>query len=95
MTFAVIFRAQIAQLDEDYVETAERLRALAFEKYGCLDFHALSEGDREIAISYWPSEAHIAAWKADPEHIEAQARGRRRWYSQYSVEVVEIKRSYP
>lgn len=87
MTFAVIFRATLAQPDEDYAATAQRLRALAFEKYGCLDFYAVTDAGQEIAVSYWPSLEHIAAWKADPEHLAAQARGRGRWYASYSVEV--------
>ncbi len=92
--YAVIFRATVARLDDQYHATARRLRRLAMERYGCLDFVAFSEGDRELAVSWWESEAQIRAWKADPEHRAAQALGRERWYRDYRVEVVEVKRDY-
>ncbi|MGD8911507.1 MAG: antibiotic biosynthesis monooxygenase [Candidatus Thiodiazotropha sp.] len=70
--YAVIFKAVINKLDNAYYETADRMRQLAKSRYGCLDFISLTEGDREIAISYWPSKAQISAWKDDPEHRQAQ-----------------------
>jgi len=36
--YAVIFRAKVAELNDEYFRMAERMKALAFEKYGCLDF---------------------------------------------------------
>ena len=90
----VIFRAKPHRLDQAYRETAERLRRLALEQYGCLDFVSVCEGDREIALSYWPDLASIAAWKADPEHRAAQEQGRALWYGDYQVEVARIERGY-
>jgi hypothetical protein len=52
--YAVIFHAEIAQLDDEYFATAKHMRELAMTQYGCLDFVATTEGNREIAISYWP-----------------------------------------
>ena len=45
--FAVIFRAQIKALDEEYESTALQLRDLAMEHYGCVDFVSHSDGERE------------------------------------------------
>jgi len=92
--YAVIFRAEIAELEDEYGRIAERLRELALNRYGCSEFVSVSEGSREIAISYWQSETQIAAWKQDVEHLAAQKLGRSRWYASYRVEVVEIKRAY-
>ncbi|MDH7944085.1 antibiotic biosynthesis monooxygenase [Pseudohongiella sp. SYSU M77423] len=92
--FVVIFRATVKQADELYSATAARLRELALTEFGCLEFTAVNEGDTEIALSYWPSEEHILAWKAHPEHRTAQQLGRERWYSSYSVQIAEIGRSY-
>ncbi len=92
--YAVIFRAQVAQLDEEYSRMAARLRELALSEYGCLEFVSLTEGDQEIAISYWESESQIKAWKQDVEHLLAQSLGRSSWYRRYRVQVVEIKREY-
>ena len=91
--YAVIFRASIGELDEHYQRTALCLRELAMERYGCLDFVSFSEGGQELAISWWATEAQIRAWKQDPEHLAAQAAGRR-WYRDYQVQVLEVKREY-
>jgi heme-degrading monooxygenase HmoA len=92
--YAVIFRAIIKQLDEEYYSKAKRMRDLAFSKYGCIDFVSITEGNREIAISYWENEEQIQRWKADPEHSQAQEQGKSKWYTDYHVQVVKIEREY-
>ena len=91
---AVIFRATMLKVDDEYFQTAARLRDLAKAKYGCIEFTSCSEGDDEIAISYWHSEAQIQHWKNDPVHKAAQQKGREKWYKSYSVEICEIKQGY-
>ena len=92
--YAVIFRAKVQNLDTQYSEMAQTLRDLAHSEFGCLDFISLTEGDQEIAISYWPDEASIRRWKQHSDHLLAQTLGKEKWYSQYSVEITEIKRQY-
>ena len=92
--YAVIFRAEIDKLDETYSKTATRMRELAIKEYGCIEFTAVTEGNQEIAISYWENEEQIKLWKKDPEHKIAQELGRSEWYKWYQVEVVEVKRKY-
>ena len=92
--FAVIFKATIQSLDEEYSLMAKQMRDLAINEYGCTAFTACSEEDQEIAISYWPSKAHIQGWKNDPEHQRAEAIGKERWYRSYSVEIVEVLHQY-
>jgi heme-degrading monooxygenase HmoA len=92
--FAVIFRAKVRQTDTEYVQVATRMRELALTQFGCVEFTAVTEGQNEIALSYWPSEAHIRAWKAHSDHVLAQQLGRERWYESYSVQVAEITRDY-
>ncbi|MDX1490234.1 MAG: antibiotic biosynthesis monooxygenase [Pseudohongiellaceae bacterium] len=90
--YAVIFKATIKELDAQYSEMAERMRNLAISEYGCTEFTACTEGDKEIAISYWPSMEHIKAWHQNPEHKKAQALGKSKWYSSYQVQVTELLR---
>lgn len=92
--FVVIFRAKVRGTDSEYSQVAARMRELALGQFGCLEFTAVTEGSDEIALSYWPSEDHIRAWKAHTEHVLAQQLGRERWYESYSVQVAEIKRDY-
>jgi heme-degrading monooxygenase HmoA len=90
----VIFRAKVRQLDEEYSRVAGRMRDLALAQFGCLEFHAVTEGEDEVALSYWPDEQSIRAWRNHPEHVLAQQAGRDRWYVSYSVQVAEVTREY-
>lgn len=92
--YAVIFHAEVAQLDDEYFAMAKHMRERAMADYGCLDFVTSTEGSREIAISYWPSLEHIQRWKQDTKHLQAQHLGKTRWYKSYKVDVVELLRSY-
>ena len=92
--FIVIFRAKVRRTDNEYTQVASRMRELALSQFGCLEFTAVTEGQDEIALSYWPSEAHIRAWKSHSEHALAQQLGRERWYESYIVQVAEITRDY-
>ena len=92
--FVVIFRAQVRRFDDEYSRTAARMRDLAIRQFGCLEFHAVTEGDQEVALSYWPDEQSIRAWRNHPEHVLAQQAGRDRWYERYSVQVAEVTREY-
>ncbi|MDH5633276.1 MAG: antibiotic biosynthesis monooxygenase [Gammaproteobacteria bacterium] len=90
---AVIFRAQINELDDDYFATAARMRELAMSQYGCVEFHSVCEGDNEVSISYWYTSDQIRQWAADPEHQQAQQKGRDKWYRSYRVEITDILRT--
>ncbi|MBY5979583.1 antibiotic biosynthesis monooxygenase family protein [Ferrimonas balearica] len=92
--FVVIFRARVVQLDARYSTMAAQLRERALNQFGCLEFVAVTEGDEEIALSYWDSEAAIQAWREDSEHQVAQTLGKASWYQHYSVEVAQIQRRY-
>ena len=92
--FIVIFRAQVRQFDADYSALAAQMRELALTQFGCLEFTAVTEGEQEIALSYWPDQASIRAWKQQADHLMAQKLGRERWYAAYSVEIAQITRRY-
>jgi len=92
--FAVIFRASVKKLDAQYDDMAKKMRELAMSEYGCTEFTSCTQGNEEIAISYWPSLEHIKTWKKDVAHLEAQSLGKEKWYENYRVQVVEIKREY-
>lgn len=81
--YAVIFRATIACLDSDYQQQAAELRDRAIDQFACLEFVSSTQGDQEVAISYWPSEAAIRAWHQDEVHRQAQALGAQKWYRDY------------
>lgn len=92
--YVVIFRARVRSFDADYFATAARMRELALNHFGCTEFFSLTEGAEEVALSYWPTEERIKAWRSAPEHLEAQRLGRERWYETYSVQVAQVTREY-
>lgn len=92
--FVVIFRAKVKAFDDEYTQVAARMRELALKEFGCLDFQAVSEGNDEVALSYWPDESSIRAWKSHSEHVLAQQLGRERWYESYIVQIAQITREY-
>ena len=94
MTYVVIFKARIKYLDTQYFQTAERMRDRALSIFNCQKFEALTEGENEIALSYWNDLADIHAWHNDAEHQAAQALGKKSWYQFFSVEVCEVIRHY-
>ena len=92
--YAVIFKAKFAISDNEYIKTANRMRELAMDKYGCKDFVSVCENNEEITISYWESEEQIKEWKKNAEHIIAQELGQSKWYESYNIEIVKIVREY-
>jgi heme-degrading monooxygenase HmoA len=46
-----------------------------------------------ITVSYWRSEADIAAWKAHVEHRVAQRMGHQQWYTQFELRIAQVVRT--
>lgn len=92
--YVVIFRATVRDLGGDYGATARAMRDRAIGEFGCTAFVSATEGEQEIAISYWPDEASIRRFRADLEHRAAQERGRSTYYRAYAIEVAKIERAY-
>ena len=92
--YAVIFRAEIKERNEQYFQTAQRMRDMAIEKYGRIGFTSCSEGNYETTISYWETKGQIKAWKQNVEHVAAQTLGQEKWYKSYRVQLVEVLHEY-
>ncbi len=93
-SYAVTFTSTLRQPHDGYAEMAERMDTLVAQQPGFLGVHSVREGLVGITISYWEDEASIAAWRAQAEHLLAQAQGRAEWYAGYAVSVSRIERSY-
>lgn len=81
--YAVIFKAEVNELDARYADMAVAMRERAIAEYGCVEFTAVTEGKQEIAISYWQVLAQIQQWKQDAKYLVAQELGRSEWYRSY------------
>ncbi len=86
------FRSRLrADAGDDYLLTAEQMERFAREMPGFVDFKTFvaDDGERVSLIVFASREAHDA-WRDDPRHRGAQARGRADWYSEYSIQVCEL-----
>ena len=94
--YAAIFTSvRAADSGPDYDRAAERMQELASQQPGFLGVESVRGSDGlGITVSYWESEAAIAAWRAHAEHQLAQASGRGGWYSRYELRVCRVERAY-
>lgn len=94
--YAVIFSSQRG--DEGalaYYEASQRMFELAAQQPGFLGVETARGPDGfGITVSYWESEAAIAAWKHDAEHTEVRKRGRLEWYDHFEIRVTKVERAY-
>lgn len=91
--YAVIFTSIQAENTSGYAEMAAQMENLAQKQPGYLGMeHARSE--LGITISYWKTEAAIASWKNQVDHIVTQKTGKAKWYLKYSVRVCKVEREY-
>jgi heme-degrading monooxygenase HmoA len=94
--FAVIFTSTRTAVDEGYGAMAGRMVELARSQPGFLGVESARGDDGlGITVSYWASEADIAAWKANTEHRIAQIAGNKKWYEAFEVRVAKVERAYP
>jgi len=92
--YAVIFTSLKAS-DEGYAETSARMNELARQQPGFLGIESARGDDGVgITVSYWTDLESIRAWKANAEHLGAQRRGKREWYSRYITRVCKVEYDY-
>ncbi|KLU09793.1 antibiotic biosynthesis monooxygenase [Kocuria sp. SM24M-10] len=94
---AVIFTSQrsASAPGDGYDETAKHMEELARQQPGFLSMESARNADGfGITVSYWQSAQHARAWKEVTEHLEAQRRGARDWYAEYTVRVATVERHY-
>jgi len=93
--YAVIFSSRRRPGDLGYQQMAERMVALAAGQPGFLGIEsARGEDSFGITVSYWASEAAIAAWRIHAEHRIAQESGKADWYAHYEVRIACVERAY-
>lgn len=93
--YAVIFSSRRSPGDDGYAQTAARMVELAGQQPGFLGAESVrGEDGCGITVSYWDSEASIARWNAQHEHLTAQQEGRQKWYEAFEIRVARVERAY-
>lgn len=95
-TTSVIFVAQRTDFDADgYARAATMMDELAAQQEGYVGMDSVRSADGlGITVSYWTDEVRAKAWRDHPDHAAIRDAGRDRWYSQYSLHVAQVTRSY-
>lgn len=91
--YAVIFTSLRTEVDDDYGLMAERMAELAAQQPGYLGHESARDGIG-ITVSYWQSLDDIRNWKKVAEHLEAQQKGIKQWYSSYKTRICLVERDY-
>ena len=91
--YAVIFTSLRTPGDAGYAAMSERMVALAQVQPGYLGMESAREGVG-ITVSYWTDLDSIRAWKANAEHLQAQALGHTQWYSAFTTRIAKVERDY-
>lgn len=93
----IVFRTRLREgVDLQELErVGMRMYELAAEMPGFISYKdfAAADGESLTLVEFESAEA-LAAWRDHAEHREIQARGRERYFSEYSVQVCSPLRAY-
>jgi heme-degrading monooxygenase HmoA len=94
--YAVIVSSKLdADHLDGYAAMDQRMTELGRAQPGYLGRESKTDADgRELTVLYYRDAESIAAWKQQPDHLEAQRRGREQWYADYRIEVAKVERAY-
>ena len=95
-SIAVIFTSRLTGKDSDgYAQAAAAMEVMAAQQPGYLGHDSARGSDGlGLTISYWADEASARAWYRHPDHAAIRDAGRGRWYSDFTVHVSQVSRSY-
>ncbi len=91
--YAVIFTSTRTTVDEGYAEMATKMVELAQQQEGFLGVES-ARNEVGITVSYWRDLESIKKWKSNLDHIDAQLKGRSKWYENYTVRIALVEREY-
>jgi heme-degrading monooxygenase HmoA len=81
--------------EAEFQRTYERMVELVSGMDGFLGVEGFSgEDGSELVVIKFSTDDAIRAWKAQPEHVTTQQRGRNEFFSAYQVTVAAVTRSY-
>lgn len=71
---------------------AARMEELASSRPGFRGIESCRAADGfGITVSYWRDLEAIRGWREDVEHLDAQIRGREKWYEWYRIRICRVE----
>lgn len=89
-----VFRSRIDPANaEEYYKTAARMSEMARTMPGYISHKSFTAEDGErVTIVEFADASGQEAWRTKEEHMGAQAKGRREFYTEYKLQVCEVLR---
>jgi heme-degrading monooxygenase HmoA len=80
---------------EDYGRTSARMHELVEKLPGFLSLKEYRSEDGEVLdIARFRDETSLETWRREPEHLEAQRKGREEFYDHYAIQALKVVRDY-
>jgi heme-degrading monooxygenase HmoA len=91
-----LFRSRLRpEHEKEYAEWAKRIHDLAVKTPGFVSIKTFAAEDGErVSIVEFESEETLRNWREQPDHRQAQELGRKRFYSEYQIQVCQPIRDY-
>ena len=91
-----VFRSRLLPgVREEYVALVERMAEIAATIPGYVSHKGFFADDGErVTVVEFATEEGMRAWRMHPEHREAQRKARQIYYSEYHIQVCELKREH-
>lgn len=89
-----VFRSRLLPgVRDEYIALVARMAELAATMPGYISHKGFfAEDDERVTIVEFEAEEGMRAWRTHPEHIEAQRKARKIYYSEYHIQVCEMVR---
>ena len=89
----MIFTSTRTEGDNGYNEMANLMESLAKKQDGFISIDS-AKSEVGITVSYWESLESIKNWKQQTDHVLAQQKGIKDWYSWYNVKICKVELEY-
>jgi len=92
----VVFRSRLRpEAQEEYGPMSAEIAALASAQPGIVAFKTFTAANGErVTIAEFADADAVDAWREHPRHRDAQAMGKATFYSEYHLQVCDVRRAY-
>lgn len=81
--------------EAEYRRTSGRMHELVNHMPGFISLKEYTCEDGEVLdIARFKDEQALEAWRKEPEHLEAQRKGREEFYDHYRIQALKVVRDY-
>ena len=89
-----VFRSRLRpEGEKEYYEWAPRMSALAQTMPGYVSHKVfVAEDGERLTLVEFEDDQGQQGWRMDPQHIEAQKKGRKDFYSEYKLQICKVER---